>query len=302
MLNGVLAVDKPSGMTSHDVVAKLRRVLSQKRIGHAGTLDPLATGLLVVLLGNATRASDHAAAKDKEYIATLRLGVKTDTQDITGRVLFEKEPVCSESLKNILPRFCGKIMQKPPMYSAVSVGGVRLYELARRGEEIQRAEREIEIKRTELLKKLSDREYELKIECSKGTYIRTLLNDIGDALSCGGCMSALRRTRSGGLSVENALTLSRVEELFLSGGLSSHIIPTDSLYAEYPAAYLNEYGEKRTENGAFVDETALLSPLPEGGFCRLYSRKGEFWALAKTGELSRGGRAAFPVKSFKTQD
>ncbi|MBQ7624101.1 MAG: tRNA pseudouridine(55) synthase TruB, partial [Clostridia bacterium] len=193
MYDGILTADKPEGFTSHDAVAKIRRILGQKKIGHAGTLDPLATGVLTILLGSATRAADHAAALDKEYEATLLLGVSTDTQDITGRVLSEKAPASEEALRAVLPGFCGDIAQTPPMYSAVSVGGERLYKLARRGVEIEREKRIINVKSIEIISKISESEYALKIECSKGTYIRTLLNDIGDALSCGGCMKTLRR-------------------------------------------------------------------------------------------------------------
>ncbi len=304
MYDGILTVDKPEGFTSHDVVAKIRRLLSQKRVGHAGTLDPLATGVLTILLGVATRASDYASALDKEYEAKLLLGVSTDTQDITGKRLCEKPPAGESELRAVLPRFEGELMQTPPMYSAVSVGGKRLYELARRGEEVKREARKITVESIEVIDKLSEREYLLRIKCSKGTYIRTLLSDIGEALSCGGCMSALRRTRAGSFSVSDALTLSETEAFLEKGELSSRILPTDSVFSGYRAITVNEYGEKRVINGAFLDGEALLTGSfdgEKGEILRVYTKDGVFTALARVDELSRGGLAAFPFKSFRIQ-
>lgn len=300
MYNGLLIVDKPQDWTSHDVVAKIRGILRQKSCGHAGTLDPLATGVLVVLLGSATKASDYAAQKSKEYTAGLLLGVKTDTQDITGRVTRESAPESEEALRSVLPRFEGRQKQLPPMYSAISVGGKRLYELARKGREVEREEREIEIEKLELTRRISEREYEIKVRCSKGTYIRTLCNDIGDALGCGGCMSALRRTSIGAFSERDAVSLAEIQELHDAGRLEERIISTDKVFSDIPFIVLNGFGEKRAENGAFLDKKAILEgeAPPVGALCRVYRQNGDFLLLAQGRELDRGGVAAFPFKRF----
>ena len=197
-LNGILLIDKPQDWTSNDVVSKMRGILHERRIGHSGTLDPLATGLLVVFVGRATRAVEFAESDSKEYIAGLRLGVKTDTQDITGNVLSECECNVSETeLLNALDGFKGDIEQIPPMYSAIKIGGKKLYELARKGEEVERKPRKINISKLDIIGE-ENGDYILDVACSKGTYIRTLCNDIGEALNCGGCMSSLRRVKACG--------------------------------------------------------------------------------------------------------
>ncbi|MBR5390404.1 MAG: tRNA pseudouridine(55) synthase TruB, partial [Clostridia bacterium] len=234
MLNGILLLDKPADFTSHDAVAKLRGVLRQKKIGHAGTLDPMATGLLVVLLGCATRASNYAAGQEKEYHAVLRLGLTTDTQDVTGTVLTQVEPhVTAEQLQAALAAFTGTVEQLPPMYSALSVGGKRLYDLARKGVEVERQAREIEISALELLPRtgLPQGDYALRVACSKGTYIRALCHDVGQALGCGGCMAALRRVRSGDFSLADAMTFSQIEALRERGELEARIIPVERIFS-----------------------------------------------------------------------
>ncbi|MBQ3010606.1 MAG: tRNA pseudouridine(55) synthase TruB, partial [Oscillospiraceae bacterium] len=198
-MNGIILIDKPRDWTSHDVVGKLRRLLQERRIGHSGTLDPLATGLLVVFVGRATRAVEFAEADAKQYIAGLRLGVETDTQDITGTILKETECcVTQEELKAVLPRFMGEISQIPPMYSALKVNGQKLYDIARKGGEVERKPRQITIHSLELVDNshLEEGDYCLDVTCSKGTYIRTLCHDIGEALGVGGTMSSLRRVRA----------------------------------------------------------------------------------------------------------
>ena len=212
-MNGILLIDKEPDWTSNDVVAKLKGILHERRIGHSGTLDPMATGLLVVFVGRATRAVEFAEGHDKRYLAALRLGASTDTQDTTGNVLCERPVNVSESeLCSVLRRFTGEIMQIPPMYSAIKVNGKRLYEIARRGEEIERAARRVTIYGIDLVGR-SGEDYLLDVRCSKGTYIRTLCNDIGEALQCGGCMSSLRRTNAGGFSVDKAVTIGEVQRL-----------------------------------------------------------------------------------------
>jgi len=304
MYNGILVFDKPRDFTSHDAVAKLRGILRQRKIGHAGTLDPMATGVLVVLLGNATRASDYAAAQTKEYIAGLRLGTVTDTQDITGKVLEERPcDVTPKQLEQTLRAFTGDISQLPPMYSAVSVGGVRLYKLARKGEEIERQARDIEIQDIELLSS-EGLEHSLNVTCSKGTYIRTLCHDIGASLGCGGCMSSLRRTAVGNFRLTQALSFEQVERLRDEGRLDEYILPTDSVFAHLPAVTLNVQGFARAINGAFISSDQLAEgKLPDTDeLCRVYSPEGEFMMLGRGGELERGGQALFCHKTFFVRD
>ena len=210
-MTGILLIDKPPGWTSSDVVAKLRGVLHEKRIGHSGTLDPMATGLLVLFVGRATRACSFAEADDKEYHASLRLGLSTDTQDVTGRTLRESDAsfVAEETLRAALAGFEGEIEQIPPMYSAIKQNGKKLYEIARRGGEVERKPRPITVSRLALTGRDGE-DWLLEIACSKGTYVRTLCHDIGESLGCGGCMSALRRVRAGAFSVQQAHTLPEV--------------------------------------------------------------------------------------------
>ena len=209
-MNGILIVDKPQGWTSHDVVAKLRGVCRERRIGHSGTLDPMATGVLVVFLGRATRAVELCENDEKEYEAVLRLGTVTNTQDMTGEVL-ESNPaeVTETELRTVLARFTGPQTQIPPMYSAVKIGGRKLYELARKGQNVERQPRNITIHELELLR-FEGTDARLRIRCSKGTYIRTLCHDIGAALGCGGCLAYLRRTRAGRFSAADSVTLDRL--------------------------------------------------------------------------------------------
>ena len=279
MVNGILIVDKPQGFTSHDVVAKLRGMLRQKKIGHAGTLDPMATGVLVVLLGNATRASDHASGQSKEYVARLRLGQVTDTQDVTGTVL-EEHPVTvgEEELRQILPAFTGDIQQLPPMYSAISVNGKRLYDLARKGVEVERQSRDIVIEELELLEKqadMGDHDYDLRARCSKGTYVRTICHDIGAKLGCGGCMSALRRVSAGGFSVAQAHKLSEVQRFADEGRVEELLIPVDELFSDYEKCVASSAAEKRIRCG-----NEYKTNVPDGEY-RVYSEAGEFLMLGK---------------------
>lgn len=210
-MDGILLVDKPTEWTSMDVCAHLRGVLHERHIGHTGTLDPNATGLLVVLTGKGTKAAKYAENDKKEYVARLRLGMKTDTQDIWGTVLEQKvDSRTKEEIEAVLPAFRGDIMQLPPMYSAIKIRGKKLYEIARRGGEVEREPRPITIHRLEVTDRDENGDWGLVIECSKGTYVRTLCADIGEALGCGGCMSALRRTRAGDFSISEAHTLEEI--------------------------------------------------------------------------------------------
>ena len=286
-MNGIILIDKPQGWTSHDVVGKLRGILHERRIGHSGTLDPLATGLLVVFVGRATRAVEFAEADRKEYIAGLRLGMSTDTQDITGRIINEGSDLPDEmELRKALERFKGELEQIPPMYSAVKVGGKKLYELARKGENIERKPRHITVFGLEIVGREGN-DYILDVVCSKGTYIRTLCHDIGTPLGCGGCMSSLRRTKSGVFSVENAYTITEVQEAADRGEAEKLLLPTDTLFAGYPELRADAASEKLLRNGCIVNASA-----PDGRF-RVYSEKGEFLLL---GDVKNGRMKT--VKSF----
>ena len=258
-----------------DVCAKLRGMLKEKRIGHAGTLDPLATGVLPVFAGSATRGVEFAEKGSKVYLAGLRLGMTTDTQDITGEVL----SVCDilpgrEEVEEVLRRFTGDIWQIPPMFSAVKRDGKRLYELARAGKEVERAARPVTIYDLRLLEQTDESTYFLEIHCSKGTYVRTLCHDIGTALGCGGCMSSLRRTMAAGFSIEEAVTLEQVAERG-----AELLRPVDTFFREYPAYTLRqERQEFLCRNG-----NPLRIDLPEGLY-RVYDRQGEFLCLSRAEE------------------
>lgn len=292
MPNGILVIDKPGGWTSMDVCAKLRGMLHEKRVGHAGTLDPMATGVLPVFVGRATRAVEFASDSDKEYIAGLKLGVITNTQDITGEVL-EKRPVCvdRDRLWEVLEEFQGDILQVPPMYSAIKRNGKKLYELARKGQEVERPPRKVRIhalgildeEQTPTPSRLDRADYTLRVRCSKGTYVRTLCHDIGQSLGCGGCMSALRRTEAAGFSLAEAVTLDAVQAAVNRGEAESLLLPVDQYFARcgWPGrAVLRPEAERRLRSGAPVG-----SPGIEGDF-RVYSESGAFLALAR----SEGGR------------
>lgn len=274
-LNGIILVDKPCDWTSHDVVGKLRGILHERRIGHSGTLDPMATGLLVVFVGRATRAVEFAEADSKEYIAGLRLGVSTDTQDITGSTIKTSDAVPTRAeLEQALEAFKGEINQIPPMYSAIKVGGKKLYELARRGESVERKPRKVTIDKLEMIGE-NDGDYILDVVCSKGTYIRMLCNDIGDTLGCGGCMSSLRRVKAGAFSIEQAHTIDEIQAAADNGELDGIIIPVDRLFSADPALTVSDAADKKLRNGNIIKLAA-----PSGTY-RVYSETGGFLLLGE---------------------
>jgi tRNA pseudouridine55 synthase len=274
-MTGVILVDKPEGWTSHDAVAKLRGILGERRIGHGGTLDPLATGLLPVFVGRATRAVEFSASVDKEYVAGLRLGMTTDTQDITGTQLSSSEvSVSEEQLREALRRFTGEQMQVPPMYSAVKYGGKRLYELARSGIEVVRQPRPVNIRSMELAGCVNG-DYYLRIVCSKGTFVRTLCADIGEYLGCGGVMSSLRRTRVGTFGILAAREISVIDDAMKSGQIDKLLLPVDTLFGDLPAVTADAACEHRCRSGA-----RYACPGLGDGRYRVYSeRTGEFLML-----------------------
>lgn len=269
-MNGILIMDKPAGFTSHDVVAKLRGICGTRRIGHSGTLDPMATGVLPVFIGRATRAVEFAEHDDKVYRATLTLGVTTDTQDSTGTVLSTSPVTCGEdAVKAACANFLGEIEQIPPMYSAIKIGGKKLVDLARKGIEVERKPRRITVYSIEV-EALSERDYSLTVHCSKGTYVRTLCADIGAFLGCGGMMSALRRIRAGAFDESMAHGFEGLDP-------TAHLIPVDSLFAAYPKVILSPSGEKQCKNGALVP----CRDAEDGVRYRVYSESGEFLMLAE---------------------
>jgi len=288
-MTGILLIDKAPDWTSHDVVAKLRRLLGERRIGHAGTLDPMATGLLTIFVGRATRAVEFAEAEAKTYVTRLRLGLTTDTQDTTGEVLTSCEAQISrEALEAVLPSFLGEIYQVPPMYSALKVDGQRLYQLARRGVTVERQARPVTIHRIVVLDQIEDG-FDLEISCSKGTYIRTLCHDIGQALGCGGTMAALRRTQVGAFSVEEALTLAEIEA---SEDRGRFLQPLDNLFAAHSALTVGSAQERSIRNGQTVE-----IPIGQPGRVRVYGEDGGFLALGEVA-MGRQGPMLVTVKSF----
>ncbi len=285
MANGIVIVDKPAGWTSQDVTAKLRGVFHERRVGHGGTLDPMATGVLPVFVGRATRAASFCESAEKEYIAQLQLGLVTNTQDTTGEAL-QRLPVSvtREALLAVLPRFTGQISQIPPMYSAVKVGGRKLYELARRGQEVARAPRQITIHELELLGGEGDT-YTLRVRCSKGTYIRTLCHDIGQALGCGGCMAALRRTRAGSFTLAQAAPLA---DLIACSDPQPFLLPVDSLFSSYPPLIVTMPQAQKLRHGAQVRDWRF-----SGGTYRVYDETGAFLLLGRV-----EGQTLATIKSF----
>ena len=271
-MNGIVIGDKPQDWTSQDVTARLRRVFNPRRIGHGGTLDPMATGVLPVFVGRATRGVEFFEHAEKTYEATLRLGLTTDTEDIWGNVLEKKDVHISETeFSAILQQFRGKIKQIPPMYSALKVNGQKLCDLARKGKEVERQPREIEIFELTLLEFAGDTA-RLRVRCSKGTYIRTLCKDIGEALGCGGCMAALRRVTAGEYAIEEAVPL---QELLDTEDPEKYLRPVDSMFRSYPAVTLTEKQETRCRNGN------SFSVKLEAGTYRVYGKDGAFLALSK---------------------
>ena len=272
MPNGIIIIDKPAGWTSMDVCAKLRGILHEKRVGHAGTLDPMATGVLPVFVGQATKAVSFAENGRKVYEAVLQLGRVTDTQDTSGETLEERAvTVTADDVRAALPRFLGEIEQIPPMYSAIKVNGQKLYDLARQGKEVARKPRRITIYDLALTEELGNGQYALRVECSKGTYIRTLCHDLGQALGCGGCMAALRRTEASGFGIGEAVTL---EDAAREG--EALLRPLDSLFRTYPAfAIPNAALEKKCLCG-----NPLRVSLADGIY-RVYGCDGTFLALSE---------------------
>ncbi len=288
MANGILVIDKSAGWTSQDVAAKLRGVFHERRVGHGGTLDPMATGVLPVFIGRATRAAEFLESAEKEYVAGLRLGVVTDTQDTSGTVL-ETNSVCvtRAQLEAALRQFLGPIEQIPPMYSAIKINGQKLYELARRGQEVARRPRSITIHALELLEG-EGTDWTIRVRCSKGTYVRTLCHDLGRALGCGGCMSSLRRTRAGSFTLAQAVTMQQVLDFAAGQDPQQLLMPVDAVFAAHPPLIVTLGQAAKLKNGAQVKDWQF-----QPGTYRVYAEDGEFLLLGRV-----EGGVLTTIKSF----
>ncbi|MGN0388555.1 MAG: tRNA pseudouridine(55) synthase TruB [Suilimivivens sp.] len=298
MYHGMINVYKEKGFTSHDVVAKLRGICKQKKIGHTGTLDPDAVGVLPVCLGCATRLCDMLTDKDKEYVAVLRLGITTDTQDATGKVLAEKEvSVSEEEVRAVIASFEGEQLQIPPMYSALKVNGKKLYELAREGKEIERKARPIVVHEIEILSENMP-EFTIRVKCSKGTYIRAICHDIGQKLSCGGVMVSLKRTKVGNFGIEDAYTLSQIEDMAKEGKLCEILLPVEKVFEKLPEIRVKETAMKALLNGNQLKKEEILMLSDEAlkaEEVRVYGADGRFYGVYGYQE----GRKLFcPIKMF----
>lgn len=296
--SGVLIVDKPQGLTSHDIVGRIRRAYGTRRVGHTGTLDPLATGVLVVLVGRAAKAAEYLVADSKKYIAGLRLGITTDTEDVTGEIASRCDDIPSEErVREACASFVGKIKQVPPMYSALKVGGKKLYELAREGIKVDREARDIEIFTLEVERGESASDYVLSVECSSGTYIRTLCSDIGAALGCGGAMSSLRRVRAGGFGIEVSHTLEDIEALDVADRLAL-LAPVETLFEDLPRVTLPAFYERLCRSGCEIYQSKIRTDIPLGERVRICTQSGRFFALGEVREYNEG-TAIKAIKTFE---
>ncbi|WP_042199212.1 tRNA pseudouridine(55) synthase TruB [Paenibacillus camerounensis] len=298
-LTGVLAVFKPAGFTSHDVVAKARRILGMKRIGHTGTLDPQVTGVLPLCLGRATRVVEYIQELPKEYVATLRLGLSSDTEDMTGTITesVDEVKVTEAEVLTVLNTFKGVISQVPPMYSAVKVDGKRLYELAREGKTVERKSREVEIYEIEMTGMVWNGNYPditFRVLCSKGTYIRTLCVDIGRALGLPGVMVELTRTMSAGISASHCLTLEQIAEHKEAGTLDHHLIAADEAISHLSRHTVSEEKKKAALQGQRLSVRYVAPTVTDSGDFRLYDTAGEFLGIYKLDDTG----AIAPVKVF----
>lgn len=295
MYNGIINVYKEKGYTSHDVVAKLRGILKQKKIGHTGTLDPQAEGVLPVCLGMGTKLCDMLTDRDKEYEAVLLLGVDTDTQDATGAVLRELPVTASEDeVRRRILSFVGEYDQIPPMYSALKINGKKLYELAREGKEVERKARRVSILSIEILAVDLPR-VRIRVACSKGTYIRTLCHDIGEKLGCCGCMEELVRTRAGSFEKENSLTLDQIEKLRDEGRLHEKIVSVERVLDNYPACVVKPETDRLIYNGNPFSGSMVEEELPENVPLRVYDSKNCFVGIY---EYRPAKHAYYPLKMF----
>ena len=288
-MNGIIIVDKPKGFTSFDIVAKLRKKLSQRKIGHMGTLDPMATGVLPILLGDTAKFQIFANNNNKSYKAKIKFGITTDTLDITGQVLStHRVYITKQEIKNVLYKFLGEIYQIPPMFSAIKKCGVKLYDLARKGVSVDREKRKIFIKDIKIINFDSENdEAEILVDCSKGTYIRTLCDDIGRALGCGATLSELRRTSSNGFDEIDSTALMEIIDMSLEDILKKYVLPTERLFETVPTAYITPNQAIRFRNGGtLMTERVKFDDIPQNDVIYKVSCNGEFIGLGKIDEMS----------------
>ena len=298
MIDGIINVDKEKGFTSHDVVAKLRGILKQKKIGHTGTLDPDAVGVLPVCLGKGTKLCDMLTDHNKTYEVVMRLGVTTDTEDMTGTVLTQKEVLCSETdVEQVIFQFLGEIEQIPPMYSALKVDGKKLYELAREGKVIERKARTVTIHSIKILE-MNLPLVKMEVACSKGTYIRSLCRDIGEQLSCGGCMDELKRTKVGQFEIEQSLTLSQIETLVKEDQLEKYIIGIEEVFETYQAVHTKKKSDKLVQNGNPFEKKDICEEeqqVIEESPLRVYDSNGTFIGIF---QYKKEKNRFYPQKMF----
>ncbi len=296
--DGVLIVNKHAGPTSHDIVNMVRKLYHTKKVGHTGTLDPMATGVLVVLIGRAAKAAEYLVGDEKKYEAILHLGITTDTEDITGKIISEyrDELPSKDEVFSAVRSFIGKSEQIPPMYSALKVDGKKLVDIARRGEEIERKPRPIEIYSIEC-EKISEKDYKISVHCSSGTYIRTLCCDIGEKLGCGGIMKVLCRTETGGFPISDSFTVDELKEMD-EEMLKSKLISTESLFRTLDAIRLPVFYEKLCRSGCEIYQKKIKTNFDNGTKVRICSENGEFFALGEVSEYENGS-AIKAIKTFK---
>ena len=297
-LCGVLVVNKHGGVTSHDIVGKIRRLYSTRAVGHTGPLDPLATGVLVVLIGRAAKAAEYLVSDTKKYKAMLKLGLTSDTEDITGEILTRSESIPSvEDVMRICESFVGKSKQIPPMYSALKIGGRKLCDLAREGKVVEREARDIEIFSLDCVATDKNDEYIIDVRCSSGTYIRTLCADIGAKLGCGGVMATLERSEAGGFDVSGSVSIAELEEMSETERLSL-LLSTESLFSNLASVKLPEFYEKLCRNGCEIYQKKIKTEFELGTRVRLYGKDGVFFAL---GEVKEYGEET-AIKAIKFFD
>lgn len=299
LVSGVLIVNKHEGVTSHKIISSCRKLYDTRQVGHTGTLDPMATGVLPVLIGRAVKASDYLMMYDKEYVAEMKLGITTDTEDVTGEILTRNENIPSEEeVLAACESFVGKIMQVPPMYSALKVGGRKLVDIAREGGEVEREAREVEIYSLSA-EKVSDDTYRMRVACSKGTYIRTLCADIGKKLGCGAAMASLVRTRTGNFTLEDAVTVEELDNMTFEERLTLPR-PVDSLFEELQKINVVDYYAKLVRGGANLYQKKIKANVADGELVRIYNR-GVFIALGR-GKIVDGVPVVRPEKLFVLED
>ncbi len=294
--DGFICIDKPSGVTSHDIVNKIRKLYSTKKVGHTGTLDPMATGVLVVLVGRCAKAAEYLSCEDKRYLCHMKLGITTDTEDTSGTVLTKSDSLPSQAeVFRVCADFCGRIMQTPPMYSALKVNGKKLVDLARAGITVERESRPITVYSI-VPEYISDDEYSLDVHCSKGTYIRTLCADIGSKLGCGGAMSYLRRTQSGIFTLKNSYTIEQIEQLPIDER-ASLLAPSSELFSDLPKLRLPDFYEKLYKNGLEIYLSKINADFSLNSRVALYDLNG-FYSLGEVFAFP-DGLALKSVKFFR---